>query len=416
MAVALEGAVGRRGAGDGVAAARRTVTALRQRAARVGSVTALGASVAMIGVAAFVAGWQLGWRELDVVAATCALVLAGAALTCVGRVALRTDLRLDPPRVQAGDPSAGRLLVTNAATRRSLPVEVELPIGTATTAFSVGSLAAGDEHEQVFVLPTVRRGVIPIGPSVTVRTDPLGLLTRRVSWGSRTELVVHPVVAPLDSLASGLLRDLEGRTSAQVTVSDLAFHSLREYVPGDDRRHVHWRSSARAGHLLVRQFLETRRSTISLIVDDDSDSWADADEYETGMQVTASVAVRAARDGLTCAVHAGGHAARASSPAPLLDATARAVLGAGTRHLPTLVSRATGSGDDTSLALVVTGSHASGAALRAATARLPIEATGIVLRVAPGAAASIATVGDVPMLTVPDLTALAAALRSALPS
>ena len=32
-------------------------------------------------------------------------------------------------------------------------------------------------------------------------------------------------------------------------MSDLAFHALREYVPGDDLRHVHWRSSAKADTL-----------------------------------------------------------------------------------------------------------------------------------------------------------------------
>ena len=40
--------------------------------------------------------------------------------------------------------------------------------------------------------------------------------------------------------------DLEGVPSDQLSMSDLAFHALREYVPGDDLRHVHWRSSAKA--------------------------------------------------------------------------------------------------------------------------------------------------------------------------
>ena len=52
-------------------------------------------------------------------------------------------------------------------------------------------------------------------------------------------------------------------------MSDLAFHALREYQPGDDRRYVHWRSSAKHGRLLVRQFLDTRRSHLAVVVDTD---------------------------------------------------------------------------------------------------------------------------------------------------
>ena len=80
----------------------------------------------------------------------------------------------------------------------------------------------------------------------------------------------------LESLGAGLLRDLEGVSTDAVSQSDLAFHALREYVPGDDLRHVHWRSSAKvmaaAGEtqLLVRQYLDTRRSHATVVVDDDA--------------------------------------------------------------------------------------------------------------------------------------------------
>ena len=47
-----------------------------------------------------------------------------------------------------------------------------------------------------------------------------------------TEVLVRPPMTPLDSLAGGLLRDLEGVTTDAITASDLAFHALREYVPG----------------------------------------------------------------------------------------------------------------------------------------------------------------------------------------
>ena len=65
-------------------------------------------------------------------------------------------------------------------------------------------------------------------------------------------------------------------------MSDLAFHALREYQPGDDRRYIHWRSSAKAGRLLVRQFLDTRRSHVTVIVD------PDPEQYRSGHGKTGS--------------------------------------------------------------------------------------------------------------------------------
>ena len=90
-------------------------------------------------------------------------------------------------------------------------------------------------------------GVIPVGPATSVRGDPIGLIRRQVSWAEQTEVFVHPRTTRLEPFGSGLLRDLEGRTTEDVSMSDLAFHTLREYVPGDDRRYIHWRSSAKVG-------------------------------------------------------------------------------------------------------------------------------------------------------------------------
>jgi uncharacterized protein (DUF58 family) len=45
------------------------------------------------------------------------------------------------------------------------------------------------------------------------------------------------------------------------------FESLREYVHGDDPRHVDWRASARRGRLVVRHFQTERRHTVIVAVD-----------------------------------------------------------------------------------------------------------------------------------------------------
>ena len=123
---------------------------------------------------------------------------------------------------------------------------LELPVGAAVHRYGVPSLAAGGSHEETFTVRTERRGVIAVGPATTRRGDPLGSSRRDVEWTGVTEIFVRPPMVPLESLGAGLLRDLEGVTTDAISQSDLAFHALREYVPGDDLRHVHWRSSAKA--------------------------------------------------------------------------------------------------------------------------------------------------------------------------
>src|SRR5690606_32014552 len=83
---------------------------------------------------------------------------------------------------------------------------------------------------------------------------------------------------------------------------DLAFHTLREYSPGDDRRYIHWRSSAKrisSGQtLLVKQFQDTRRTQLLVVVDGDRRSYAEDADFELAISVGASIAVQAVRDEL----------------------------------------------------------------------------------------------------------------------
>ena len=74
-----------------------------------------------------------------------------------------------------------------------------------------------------------------------------GLVRRERRWSQRIELYVHRVrwlwkVKPLVSL-----RIVEGATIRDLSSSDVSFHTLREYVPGDDRRNIHWKSTAHTG-------------------------------------------------------------------------------------------------------------------------------------------------------------------------
>ena len=195
------------------------------------TVSPLGRTVAAVGVIAWFAGWRLGWRELMVVAGACLVMLVITGLFMLGRAVVSVEVRLEPPRVVAGDSSAGQVTVTNTSQRRTLPFQIELPVGDGMAVYDVGALAVGASTEELFVIPTERRGIIKVGPATSVRADPLGLFHREVASAAAHELIVHPCTVPLSSFGSGLLRDLEGQTTKDLSVSDLAFHAPAAITP-----------------------------------------------------------------------------------------------------------------------------------------------------------------------------------------
>ncbi|AMM21144.1 hypothetical protein AX769_14620 [Frondihabitans sp. PAMC 28766] len=253
---------------------------------------------AMLGVApaALIAGYALGWIELIAIGFASVVVLLLATLSAVGRNAFTISLDLPHERVAVGDDADGRVTVTNPTRRRVLGVTVEIPIGTGLAEITLPGLRGGDSVEESFAVPTSRRGVIPVGPVRTVRGDPIGLVRREVEWTGVTDLFVHPRTIGIPSTSTGLIRDLEGNATRDLTPSDISFHALREYVAGDERRHIHWKSTAKAGAYMVRQFEETRRSHLVIALSLANADFATEDEFELAVSVAASLGIRAIRD------------------------------------------------------------------------------------------------------------------------
>jgi uncharacterized protein (DUF58 family) len=370
-------------------AAEQLSPVLRRMRTWYGVITPLGRAVFVVGVMAWIAGWWLGWQELLVFAGGCLVLLLLAMLFVVRPPALRTEVILEPSRVEAGNPAAGQVKATNGSSRRTLPLQIELPVGSGVATFDIPSLAPADMTEELFVIPTQKRGVICVGPAMSVRGDPMGLFQREASNGVGLELMVHPHIVGLGPFGSGLLRDLEGLTTKDLSVSDLAFHALREYAPGDDRRYVHWRSSARAGRLLVRQFQDTRRSTLCIVVDGHPGSYGDEEEFETALEVAASLGARACKDELSTTLVAGDQAAIGSVSYVLLDVLSRAQLHPKATDIGDHVSRAISKGAEISFGVIVSGSAREAKDLQRAASRFPVDVRVIAIRVTPNEQPSV---------------------------
>lgn len=219
-----------------------------------------------------------------------------ALLFLFGGNSYKVDMGLADEHVVAGEPLTATITVTNTSKRFTLPGILEIPIGDKIAETEVPFLSGGAVNEQELAIPAHKRGLIDIGPIRSVRTDPLGLLHRDVQWTDKHTLYVHPKTAILPVTARGFMRDLEGTPSAQLVTDDISFHAIREYMPGDSPRNIHWKTTAKTGNLMVRQFEETRKSTVGVLLSLAEEEYLDEDEFEVAVSAAASLAVRFIRD------------------------------------------------------------------------------------------------------------------------
>ena len=263
--------------------------------ALVGAVTPTGWAVitlVMVGLALAVA---FQWVE----ALACALAGVVALVLAAMRVAWRpphvVSIRVPNERIVAGQTAVGEISVRNERARSARSGIIELPIGTGTGEFVVPPLGAHETWDEMFLISSRHRGLINVGPARAVRSDALGLLRRVRMWDEPVLLHVHPRTVRVPFDATGFQLDVEGVSTGKLSSSDVSFHALRDYEPGDDRRAVHWQSTARLGKLIVRQYEETHRSHHVIVLDTSRDAW-DHDTFETAVSVAGSLGLANLRE------------------------------------------------------------------------------------------------------------------------
>nr|NLI48896.1 DUF58 domain-containing protein [Propionibacterium sp.] len=390
----------------GLAAVRRTAGPYAAMISPLGWIV-LGAAV-VLGAA----GWRWGWVEFRTLAVLLALVAVAAVAFTLGRWEYAAALSLGTKRVRIGDVALGGVEVRNDSGRAAASTVLELPVGRNVAPFRVPRLAPGDTHEQVFQVPARRRGVITIGPVRGVRTDPLGLLHRQRTWTEPVELFVHPDTVLLDTRAVGFLKDVEGVATQNLSSSDVSFHALRDYVPGDDRRSIHWRTTARVGRLMVRQFEETIGSHLLLVLSLNPADYADEADFELAVSALGSLGQAALREERRLSVHTSDGPLDFPSGPGLLDALCRLEPRPGSASLRDLAAQATARVPEASVVVLIVGGAVEPASLRAAQLALPPEPTVFAVRCGRGLTAARRKAAGLLVLDVASLTDLQRGLRT----
>jgi uncharacterized protein (DUF58 family) len=378
-----------------------------------GTVTGLGMAIAVVVMLGLVFGYLLGWAELVGVAFAGLVLLLVATLFLLGRNSYDVRLSLNGGRVVVGEPASAQISVHNPSRFRLSAVRAEVPVGEGVAEFALPGLRPKSSVDERFSIPTGRRGVVAVGPVRTVRADPLGLLRREYVWTSFVELFIHPVTIPIPSTSTGLIRDLEGNPTRDLTDSDVSFHALREYAPGDDRRYIHWKSTARTGRLMVRQFEETRRSHLVIALSLASADYHSEEEFELAVSVAGSLGIRAILDARELSVvasevtpefarHQVNTLRRLSTltRSRLLDDLARVDHDALAYRLGDLARISADWVTGISVAFLVCGSEPTARELRAASAKFPAGVEVIAIVCNPGIVPSLRRVGELNVLTI----------------
>jgi len=275
--------------------------------------TRQGWTVAVAALVAIAIGRTFGIVELFVIGAG-----LGAAVIwswCTVRF-LRPRIRITrwvhPSMLTVGDQGRVDLAVENLRAIPAPRVELSEPVGTLNTArLTIASLPARSSVSAGYRVPAPRRGVLTIGPTTMLRLDLLGLAADRRFAAPATEVVVAPQTFDLDmpSLGQGVLGRHLLALAQRTGLGE--FHSLRDYVPGDEPRSIHWRASARSLDLKVRQneAQGVRRCIVVLDRDArvyDTDETGTNESFERAISIAGSIALSADRAGLTTRFVTGG--------------------------------------------------------------------------------------------------------------
>jgi uncharacterized protein (DUF58 family) len=127
-----------------------------------------------------------------------------------------------------------------------------------------------------------RRGRYRFGPLRVSTLFPLGFVRHSLVLEGTDELLVHPKLGQLlhDWANSTREHAIGDRRMQRRGLLEADFYGLRDWRTGDSRRWIHWRTSARRGSLVVRQFEQRRSQDLALLVD----LWQPSDPREDHLE------------------------------------------------------------------------------------------------------------------------------------
>lgn len=163
----------------------------------------------------------------------------------------------------------------------SFPKNNPLPVGKNQASFSI----------KMTLMP-LKRGYVHFTSMTFACPDPFGLFNALYTIDLPESLLVLPKRYPVGEISlSGTKKYQRGGVHLAMSVGDTEeFVSLREYRPGDPLRHIHWKSWAKIGKPVVKEFQDEFFVRHALILDTFTEQKALDESFEAAVSVAASFA------------------------------------------------------------------------------------------------------------------------------
>ncbi len=255
--------------------------------------------------------WNTGNQLLYLLfAGVCAFPVLSLVWAVFFSVRGLTMSRVAPHAVQRSEPFWVRVRIEN---RRRLIPAFSLCIGRAAlrgdALAHVVCLPAGRAVEIAVRHRLAHRGPHVLEPYALRCSYPFGLIERRRVFADQAEVLVYPRV---HAVRTNVVDEFgAGRQAPSVATGEGdEFFTLREYVNGDDPRHIAWRVSARLGKWIVREMSREHSRHVAFVLD--ARRRADVEDFgrrfEDAVEMLASLAITLLRRHYNVAVYVPGGA------------------------------------------------------------------------------------------------------------
>lgn len=261
--------------------------------------TARGRASLLGGTLAAVTLGLVGQRGTLWVFATIALLpLLALLITSLFPSTISVNREVQPQRVQIGHQATVTLYLSVFPSRmpQLLTFEESVPQQLGRRPRFEGSQTFGRWKRQISY-PVVghARGFWSTGPLLVRSQDPFGMTRTDRAVPSVSEVIVTPEIWELSipSLGQGSISgsDTSQRSIGSGGRSDVL---IREHRQGDGLKHVHWKSSAKHGQLMVRQEERPLEPSVTVLLDSRASAFPGKDgaqRFEWAVSAATSIAL-----------------------------------------------------------------------------------------------------------------------------